>query len=139
MTRHRALLTMLIDGPSRPNLALRMGMTEEETQELIAEVRSAGILIDETKHTVNNKDGEDEETVVYTLSYFPPGSVLTQEEAKRVVAEKIKERKNEAFPGGNLRPVGQPDEGQESGNAGGSVNAPIFDRGGEGQQAPNAL
>lgn len=66
-SKHRPMLTVLLDGPSLQNLSLRMGLTEQETQDTINELRDNGFDIEETSSDAVNPFGEPMQIVAFTL------------------------------------------------------------------------
>lgn len=63
----KPMLTILLDGPSVPNLALRMGWEDQAVVDKINELRDNGFDIEENKNTVSDAIGQPIETIAFTL------------------------------------------------------------------------
>lgn len=63
----KSLLTILVDSPSIPNLALRMGWTHAEVAQTVIDLRKLGVNISEKATRWQPVDGPEQQTLIYTL------------------------------------------------------------------------
>jgi hypothetical protein len=78
ISQHRALLTALLDGPSVPNLARKMGMEPMALVEAVSQLRNEGLNIQEGINDVPQPDGTVERVTTFIL--MPPeasGEIVT--------------------------------------------------------------
>jgi hypothetical protein len=67
---HRPMMVTLLDGPSLPNLSLRMGKEEQEVHADIDELRNAGFIIEEHRNQGTDPGGQVIENTVFTLKSY---------------------------------------------------------------------
>lgn len=70
LAEHRSLLTILLDGPSLPNLALRMGVEPAVLHDTINQIRAAGVNIDEGFNMLENGEGGLEKVITFTMKGY---------------------------------------------------------------------
>lgn len=63
----RPMMTILLDGPSLPNLSLRMGLSGQEVCQKIQWMRENGVIIDETPFDALDKDENKYRTLQFQL------------------------------------------------------------------------
>jgi len=77
LTQYKSMLMVLLDGPSLPNLALRMGRPEQEVHDTVGILREHGLNIDEGKNVMDLPGGVKEEITTYMLLGLLP-NIATQ-------------------------------------------------------------
>lgn len=65
--KYKSMITVLLDGPSIPNLALRMGITPDAIIDAINELRAAGFNISEGSVQVQSEEGLIEDVQTYKI------------------------------------------------------------------------
>ncbi len=70
LSAHRPLITILLDGPSLPNLALRMGVEEAALHNTINQIRESGLDIDEGFNILENAEGGHEQVTTFRLKGY---------------------------------------------------------------------
>lgn len=80
LRKYKSLLTILIDGPSVPNLSLRTGKTDEEIISIIDELKQEGFVINELNtKTINPENGQEIEIQAYQLEMNAPAQEVPPE------------------------------------------------------------
>lgn len=80
LRKYKPLLTILIDGPSVPNLSLRTGKTEEEIVSIIDELKQEEFVINELNtKAVNPENGQEIEIQAYQLVMEAPAQEVPPE------------------------------------------------------------
>jgi biotin operon repressor len=67
ISQYRQILMVLLDGPSLPNLAMRVGKSEPEVVELISTLRAHGLAIHEGTTAIPAPDGTQVEVITFLL------------------------------------------------------------------------
>lgn len=92
LTQYRQMLMVLLDGPSLPNLALRIGKTEPEMVELISTLRANGLAIHEGTTAIPAPDGTQVDVVTFLLQGVidaDAGSDMRQEGQQELTGQEL--------------------------------------------------
>lgn len=88
---YRAMMLIMLDGPSLSNLSLRVGLSQPETNERVMALREYGFIIEDNRTNIINPQNpaDVQEQIVFTLQGFlAAGNVLvTKEEIATSILE----------------------------------------------------